>query len=71
MRTNDEYFVLKDFAGYAAAQEKVGNLYRDQSRWQTMSINNIAFSGRFASDRTISEYAIGIWQIKPVVIREF
>lgn len=71
LRTNDEYFVLKDFADYAMAQEKVNNLYRDQSRWRAMAINNIAFSGRFASDRTISEYAIGIWKIKPVVIREF
>lgn len=70
MRTNDEYFVLKDFAAYAAAQERVGSLYRDPSRWQAMAINNIAFSGRFASDRTVSEYAIGIWKIKPVVIRE-
>ncbi len=70
MRTNDEYFVLKDFAAYAAAQEKVNSLYRDQRNWQAMAINNIAFSGRFASDRTVSEYAIGIWKIKPVVIRE-
>ncbi|WP_425059568.1 Glycogen phosphorylase [Sporomusa carbonis] len=70
MRANDEYFVLKDFAAYAAAQEKIDRLYRDQSRWQAMAINNIAFSGRFASDRTVSEYAIGIWGIKPVIIRE-
>lgn len=70
LRTNDEYFVLKDFTGYAAAQEKVACLYRDPSRWQAMAVNNIAFSGRFASDRTVAEYAIGIWGIKPVVIRE-
>ncbi|HWR06508.1 glycogen/starch/alpha-glucan phosphorylase [Sporomusa sp.] len=70
LRTNDEYFVLKDFAGYAAAQERVTGLYRDQKRWQAMAVNNIAFSGRFASDRTVAEYAIGIWGIKPVVIRE-
>lgn len=70
MRTNDEYFVLKDFAGYAAAQAKLNKLYCDQRAWQAMAINNIAFSGRFASDRTVSEYAIGIWKIKPVVIRE-
>jgi len=70
MRTNDQYFVLKDFADYAAAQEKIDSLYRDQSHWLEMSINNIAFSGRFASDRTVNEYAIGIWGVKPIVIRE-
>lgn len=70
MRTNDEYFVLKDFADYAAAQDRLNSLYSKQRCWQAMAINNIAFSGRFASDRTVSEYAIGIWKIKPVVIRE-
>ena len=70
MRTNDEYFVLKDFADYAAAQERINSLYGRQHSWQAMAINNIAFSGRFSSDRTVSEYAIGIWKIKPVVIRE-
>jgi starch phosphorylase len=70
MRTNDEYFVLKDFAEYAAAQERINNLYGRQSDWQSMAINNIAFAGRFASDRTVAEYAIDIWQVKPTVIRE-
>ncbi len=70
IRANDEYFVLKDFAAYAEAQEKINSLYRDSAHWQAMVINNIAFSGRFSSDRTVSEYAIGIWRIKPVVIRE-
>lgn len=70
LRTNDEYFVLKDFMPYTAAQQKINDLYRDQHRWQAMAVNNIAFSGRFASDRTVSEYAIGIWRVKPVVIRE-
>ncbi|MBP2634856.1 MAG: glgP 2 [Firmicutes bacterium] len=69
MRTNDEYFVLKDFAEYAAAQERINNLYSRQRDWLSMAINNIAFSGRFASDRTVAEYAIDIWQVKPTVIR--
>lgn len=70
MRTNDEYFVLKDFAEYAAAQEQINSLYSQPDCWQAMAINNIAFSGRFASDRTVSEYAIDIWKVKPAVIRE-
>lgn len=30
-----------------------------------MVIRNIAGSGRFSSDRTVSEYAKQIWQIQP------
>ncbi len=68
LHNNDEYFVLKDFRAYADAQQKVDTAYRDHTRWQTMSVINIAHSGRFSSDRTISEYASGIWQIKPTSI---
>lgn len=58
---NDEFFVLKDFDSYLKAQDRVDNLYRDFSKWQSMSIINIAHSGIFSSDRTIQEYATGIW----------
>lgn len=65
---NDEFFVLKDFASYAAAHARVDELYRDQNNWSRMSVVNIAHSGRFSSDRTIAEYATGIWQIEPITI---
>ncbi|MGE5678403.1 MAG: glycogen/starch/alpha-glucan phosphorylase, partial [Pseudomonadota bacterium] len=65
---NDEYFVLKDFASYLKAHQYVDELYRQQTRWQKMSINNIAHSGAFSSDRTISEYASGIWDVKRVIL---
>jgi len=65
---NDEFFVLQDFAAYAAAQEKVDMKYRDRDNWGKMSLYNIAKAGFFSSDRTISEYAKDIWQIKPVEI---
>ncbi|KZL89052.1 glycogen/starch/alpha-glucan phosphorylase [Clostridium magnum] len=58
---NDEFFVLKDFHSYLKAQDKVDNLYRDFSKWQSMCAVNIAHSGIFSSDRTIQEYATGIW----------
>jgi starch phosphorylase len=64
----DEYFVLKDFASYADAQTKIDRLFADRNRWNGMAIRNIAQSGFFSSDRTISEYAIGIWKINPVPI---
>ena len=58
---NDEFFVLKDFDSYLNAQERVNKLYIDKEKWQRMCGINIAHSGIFSSDRTIKEYATGIW----------
>jgi len=58
---NDEFFVLQDFDSYLKAQDKVDTLYRDTNKWQRMCGINIAHSGIFSSDRTIEEYATGIW----------
>lgn len=60
---NDEFFVLKDFATYVAAQNRVDELYRQRNIWNKMCIHNIARSGRFYSDRTITEYARDIWRV--------
>lgn len=67
---NDEFFVLKDFASYADAQVRLEAKFKDSKEWRKMAIHNIAHSGIFSSDRTISEYAIGIWKVKPVTIRD-
>ncbi|MBD7935416.1 glycogen/starch/alpha-glucan phosphorylase [Cytobacillus sp. Sa5YUA1] len=61
---NDQYFVLRDFSSYVHIQEKAGYAYEKQEKWRKMSLNNIAKSGYFSSDRTINEYAQGIWGIK-------
>lgn len=63
---NDEYFVLRDFASYVEAQERVGKEYQQREKWLRMSAVNIAHSGYFSSDRTIQEYANGIWKIQPI-----
>ena len=60
---NDEYVHLADFAPYAEVQESAGNAFRDQARWTRMAILNVARMGKFSSDRTIDEYARGIWGI--------
>lgn len=60
---NDEYFVLKDFDSYVKAQERIGRYYMDKEKWLKTAIINIAHSGVFSSDKTISEYAAGIWEI--------
>jgi glycogen phosphorylase len=58
---NDEFFVLQDFDSYLKAQDKIDTLYKDSNKWQRMCGVNIAHSGIFSSDRTIEEYATGIW----------
>ena len=64
---NDEYYVLKDFAAYADAQNRIDKLYRDKGNWQRMSLVNTACSGRFSSDNTIAEYAKDIWNVKSII----
>ena len=66
MMRNDEFFVLADFDAYVYAQEKVQARYMDKSRWAKTMLINIAKSGYFSSDRTISEYAKEIWDLKPL-----
>ncbi|BEP28308.1 glycogen/starch/alpha-glucan phosphorylase [Helicovermis profundi] len=63
---NDEYFVLKDFDSYVKAHERIENYYLDRERWLKMCIINIAHSGVFSSDKTILEYASGIWEAQRV-----
>ncbi len=63
---NDHYFVLRDFDSYVTAHKEVERKYSDRDQWIRMSLMNIAKSGYFSSDRTIKEYAEGIWKIKPV-----
>ena len=60
---NDPYFVLKDFEPYIETHELVEQAYRDRLTWLNMSVTNIAYSGKFSSDRTIKEYATDIWKI--------
>ncbi len=64
----DEYFILADYEDYARAQKEIDVLYRDKRLWAQMSLRNIAKSGKFSSDRTISQYAEEIWDLTPVKI---
>jgi len=65
---NDEYFLLKDFKPYCAAQKEASRRYLDSEGWQRSSAVNIARSGYFSSDRTIREYAEEIWHLRRVRI---
>ncbi|MCM3596709.1 glycogen/starch/alpha-glucan phosphorylase [Metabacillus idriensis] len=65
---NDQYFVLRDFASYVDAQEQLEKAYKNQDKWLEKALLNIAHSGYFSSDRTIHEYADGIWDIQPIPV---
>ncbi len=58
---HDPFMVLADFADYQRAQARIQETFRNQRKWNQMSLMNIALSGRFAADRAINEYAENIW----------
>jgi starch phosphorylase len=65
LEEGDRYMVLADLRAYAEASERVGQLHADPYAWTRKAILNVASSGRFSSDRTISEYAAEIWNVVP------
>ena len=66
LRTSDPYMVMADFVDYRRAQEDVQKLYADRERWNRMSLANIAGSGVFSADRSVTDYANNIWGTHPV-----
>ncbi|SFR62364.1 glycogen/starch/alpha-glucan phosphorylase [Anaeromicropila populeti] len=64
----DQYFILKDFRSYEAAQKRVEEAYKDSTGWAKSAILNVAKSGKFSSDRTIEEYATEIWKLDKVKV---
>ena len=60
----DFYMHLADLTPYAQTQERVGKLYVDRNAWNRKAILNVAYSGKFSSDRSIQEYADDIWKVK-------
>jgi starch phosphorylase len=61
----DHYMHLADLTSYIQAHGRLGELYADPHAWARKAILNVAGSGKFSSDRTIAEYASGIWGVKP------
>uniref|UniRef100_A0A674MS20 Alpha-1,4 glucan phosphorylase n=1 Tax=Takifugu rubripes TaxID=31033 RepID=A0A674MS20_TAKRU len=62
---HDRFKVFADFEDYVRCQEKVSELYKNPTEWTKMVIRNIAASGKFSSDRTITQYAQEIWGVEP------
>ena len=65
--TSDYYLLLADIGSYIDIQEKVGKDFLNKASWGKKAVLNVAYSGKFSSDRTISEYAQYIWDVKPVL----
>ena len=59
----DPYLLLGDFESYAQAQRRAGDYYLDRASWNRSCLINIAKAGRFAADRSVGEYARGIWRV--------
>ena len=59
----DMYFVLKDFASYCEAHDKIQDAYFNKKKWAQMALTNVAHVGKFSSDRTIQEYVDDIWHL--------
>jgi starch phosphorylase len=59
----DYYMHLADLRSYLEADQRLLNLYADPRQWARKAVLNVASSGKFSSDRTISEYAEEIWGV--------
>jgi starch phosphorylase len=61
----DHYMHLADLQSYLQADQGLVDLYGDPDAWARKAVLNVAGSGKFSSDRTIAEYAAGIWNAEP------
>src|SRR5262249_9390235 len=61
----DYYMHLADLRSYLDADDRLVTLYSNPEEWTRKAVLNVAASGKFSSDRTIAEYAAGIWNAEP------
>ncbi|KAJ3057511.1 Non-essential glycogen phosphorylase [Rhizophlyctis rosea] len=64
----DYYLLSKDFGPYLDSMDKVDVAFKDRAGWAKKSITAAASMGKFSSDRSIQEYALRIWNAKPVTV---
>jgi starch phosphorylase len=65
LERGDYFMHLADLQSYAQAHQRVAELYANRDAWARKAVINVACSGKFSSDRTIAEYASGIWDATP------
>ncbi len=60
----DHYFVMQDFESYHEARIRaIRDAKADENAFARKCLMNVAFSGKFSSDRTIRQYAKEIWSV--------
>uniref|UniRef100_A0A8C3HXT4 Alpha-1,4 glucan phosphorylase n=1 Tax=Chrysemys picta bellii TaxID=8478 RepID=A0A8C3HXT4_CHRPI len=69
LMNHDRFKVFADYQAYMECQGRVDQLYRKPREWTKKVIKNIASSGKFSSDRTITEYAREIWGVEPSAVK--
>lgn len=69
LRYNDPFLVCADYASYLDCQQQVSAAWQDRESWTKMSILNTARSGKFSSDRAITEYCDEIWDVWPLTVK--
>lgn len=58
-----------DYASYMGCQERVSAAWQDRESLTKMSILNTARSGKFPSDRAITEYCDESWTVWPLMVK--
>ena len=62
----DKYYLLLDFTTFYEARMKLNRDTKNRTEFAKKGFKNLASSGKFSSDRTISEYASDIWKITEI-----
>jgi starch phosphorylase len=64
----DPWMTVADFRSFIDTQKRVAATYHDKDLWTKKSIINCANSGRFSTDRTITEYNNELWKLTPICV---
>ena len=61
---SDYFLTLVDYQAYSDAHDRIVETWKQPKLWWKMAIINTATMGKFSSDRSITDYANTIWNIK-------
>ena len=62
----DRFLALADYQSYLDAQARVDAYYADTDAWTRSAVLNVARSGYFSSDRSMTDYLDRIWHTQPM-----
>ncbi|TYJ55309.1 hypothetical protein B9479_004032 [Cryptococcus floricola] len=68
---HDYYLVSNDFGSYLSAEKLMDDCFaNDPTEWTKKSILTAFNMGDFSSDRSVQDYADGIWSVEPCEVPE-